>query len=75
MNGGRGSLHYTHMRRVQLLLGLGLAAGCVTNLPPTNTEYLQIHWAPTFEKAQEVALAERKPLLVCLVAGQLAGEC
>lgn len=63
------------MRRLAALLGLGLAAGCVTNLPPTNFEYLQIHWAPTFEKAQAVSLAERKPLLVCMVAGQLAGEC
>jgi hypothetical protein len=63
------------MRHLTAILGLGLAAGCVTNLPPNNIEYLQIHWAPDFEKAQGVALAERKPLLVCLIAGQLAGEC
>ncbi len=63
------------MHRLAAALGLGLAAGCVTHLPPSNIEYLQIHWAPSFEKAQAVARAERKPLLVCLVAGQLAGEC
>jgi hypothetical protein len=62
------------MKRVSLLPALALA-GCLTHLPPVSQKHLDIHWAASFDAAQVRAVAERKPLLVCLVAGEIAGPC
>jgi hypothetical protein len=52
-----------------------VAAGCITHLPPRTTTHLQIHWQPDYETAQHQAQAAGKPLLVLLVAGEIAGPC
>lgn len=62
------------MRPALALPALALA-GCLTHLPPVSEKHLEIRWAPSFPAAQARAIAERKPLLVCLVAGEIAGPC
>ena len=63
------------MSRLAVALAL-VGTGCVTHLPPVgNRDYLKIQWAESFESAQARANAERKPLVVTLVAGQLDGPC
>ena len=56
-------------------LGLFTVAGCITHLPPRTTTHLGIHWQPDYASAQRAAEAAHKPLLVLLVAGEIAGPC
>jgi hypothetical protein len=51
------------------------AAGCITHLPPRTTTHLQVHWQPDYESARRAAERMGKPLLVLLVAGEIAGLC
>ncbi|MHB8420816.1 MAG: hypothetical protein ACYDCL_22300 [Myxococcales bacterium] len=60
--------------RLAAVAALALA-GCLTHLHPLGQKQLDIHWATSFAAAQARAIAERKPMLICLVAGQLAGPC
>lgn len=52
-----------------------LLSGCLTHLPPAGHTHMQIHWAAGYEAAAREAAAHQKPLLVCLVAGELDGLC
>jgi hypothetical protein len=61
--------------RATLALAALAFTGCITHLPPLGTRHLDIHWRPGFAAAQAEATATRKPLLVLLVAGELAGPC
>ena len=51
------------------------ASACITHLPPRTTTHLQIHWQPDYASAQRAAATAGKPLLVLLVAGEIAGPC
>jgi hypothetical protein len=63
------------MERFGVALSLVLSTGCITHLRPVGHDYLRVNWAPNFEAAQARATEERKPLLVCLVSGELDGPC
>ena len=52
-----------------------LLAGCLTHLPPAGKTHLQIHWQPDYAAAQREAQGTGKPMLVCLIAGEIAGLC
>jgi len=55
------------------VLALG---GCVTHVPTVaSLRHREIQWAPSFAEAQAQAQAQGKPILACLVAGQLNGPC
>jgi hypothetical protein len=53
----------------------GGATGCITHLPPRTTTHLRIHWQPSFDAARDEAMRAHKPLLVLLIAGEIAGPC
>jgi hypothetical protein len=57
------------------LLPFLFVTGCLSHLPPRSTAHLQIHWAADFEAAQKEAQATGRPILACLVAGEIAGLC
>jgi hypothetical protein len=53
-----------------------LASGCFpTHLPPSSHEHMQIHWTAGWKDAAREAAARDKPILVCLVAGEINGLC
>ena len=56
-------------------LALFLFAGCITHLPPRTTLHRQIRWAANFDAAVAQATREGKPIVACLVAGELDGPC
>lgn len=49
--------------------------GCLSHMPPASLEHMQIHWAADYESAAREAAAHDKPMLVCLIAGQIDGLC
>ncbi len=57
------------------LATLVAAAGCITHLLPRTTTHLGIHWQPGWDAARAEAERAHKPLLVLLVAGEIAGPC
>ena len=50
-------------------------SGCLSHLPVRSTEHLQIHWAANFDAARSEAMARQKPILACLIAGEINGLC
>lgn len=61
-----------------LFATLLFVSGCLTHVPPNalaEKRYLEVAWAPGFDTARERAMADDKPMLVMLVAGQLDGVC
>jgi hypothetical protein len=62
------------MAAIASLLSL-LVSGCLTHMPPVGDRHMKIHWAPDWEVAARQAAAEGKPVLVCLVAGEITGLC
>jgi hypothetical protein len=64
------------MRALCLAVAAAALTGCLTHLPPkASLEHMQIHWASDFASAQVRAEEEGKPVLACLVAGQIDGLC
>ena len=49
--------------------------GCLSHMPPVSLKHMSVHWAESFDAAQSRARAENKPILVCLVAGEISGLC
>ncbi len=62
------------MRALSLFLLLSLA-GCLSHLPVRTTTHLGIHWSPDYASAQREATRLQRPMLVCLIAGQIDGAC
>ena len=60
---------------MRLALCALLLAGCITHLPVRTREHLTIHWAHGFDDAQREARALDRPILMCLVAGEIDGPC
>ena len=56
-------------------LAVLLLSGCLSHLPPAGHTHMQVHWAPGYSAAAHEAQARGKPLLICLVAGELDGLC
>ena len=52
-----------------------LLAGCITHLPLRTQDHLRMRWAPSFEAAVAEAQRTGKPILACLIAGQIDGLC
>jgi hypothetical protein len=68
------------MTRLAALLGLtlvlALSSGCTTHMPLDGEPvHLAIRWRPSFEKAVDVALAAKKPVLLVCAAGEKTGFC
>ena len=64
------------MRRLAFLLAVPLLAGCLTHLPPPRSHcQMRVRWAKDFDAAQARALAENKPIVAVLAAGELDGPC
>jgi hypothetical protein len=62
--------------RRALALGLLLATGCITHLPPpVQHKQMHIGWTRDFDEAQQRAAREGKPVLAVLAAGELDGLC
>lgn len=60
---------------MRLAVATLLLAGCITHLPVRTREHLGIPWARDFADAQQKAQAAGKPILMCLVAGEIDGPC
>lgn len=53
-----------------------LLAGCLAHMPADpDPAHLPIGWRPGFDEAARHAAESRRPLLVCLVAGDLLDSC
>lgn len=63
------------MRAALALWPLALA-GCLAHMPAdSDPAHLHIRWRPDFEDAARQAACSRRPLLVCLVGGDLLDSC
>lgn len=63
------------MKRFAVLLPAFLA-GCLSHLPPDgDPQHLQIPWSTNFEASQREAQRSGKPMLVCIIAGDLTKRC
>ena len=63
------------MRSGLAILPLALA-GCLAHMPADpDPVHLHIRWRPGFEEAARQAGESGRPLLVCLVAGDLRESC
>jgi hypothetical protein len=50
--------------------------GCPpSHLPVRTTEHLSLPWARTFDDAVAEARRSNRPVLACLIAGQIDGLC
>ncbi len=65
----------TFARAAVFVIAALSVAGCITHLPPRGLTHLQIHWQPSYDAALAEAGRAHKPLLVLLIAGELAGPC
>lgn len=64
------------IRSFVLALALLVTTGCLTHVPVSPAmPHLGIHWVNGFGPARAKALAEGKPLLVILAAGERDGLC
>ena len=61
--------------RSSLVVCALFAGGCLSHLPPARHEHMRIQWQPSFAAAQARAQRENRPILACLVAGELDGWC
>ena len=51
-------------------------AGCLAHMPAdADPVHLRIRWRPNFEEAAREAACSNRPLLVCLVAGNILDSC
>ena len=50
-------------------------SGCITHLGVRTRDHLRIAWSSGWDDAQARAEREHKPILMCLVAGQIDGPC
>lgn len=59
------------------LAGLALLmSGCLSHMPTdTNPVHLRIAWAHDFAAAKESANATHKPILACMVGGDILDQC
>ncbi|HEX7897984.1 MAG TPA: hypothetical protein VF950_09510 [Planctomycetota bacterium] len=63
------------MRTALAFLPLALA-GCLAHMPAdADPVHLHIRWRSGFEEAARQAAASGKPLLACLVAGNIQDSC
>jgi hypothetical protein len=52
------------------------AIGCFpTHIPPAGHQHMQVRWAASYRAAADEAQRTNKPMLVCLVAGEVDGPC
>jgi hypothetical protein len=49
--------------------------GCLTHMPLRTREHLSIHWATNWDPAVAEAQASNRPILMCLIAGEIDGPC
>jgi len=63
------------MRTALAILPMALA-GCLAHMPAdSDPRHLHIRWRSDFEEAARQAAESERPLLVCLVAGDLLDSC
>ena len=63
------------MKLALTVLPLALA-GCLAHMPPDKEPaHLRVEWRVGFEEAAREAAALKRPLLLCLVGGDLKDDC
>ena len=63
------------MRAAPAVIACTFAAGCLSHMPVNKLTHMQIHWWPSYEAAAAEAQRTQKPILACLVAGQIDSWC
>ncbi|MSP60068.1 MAG: hypothetical protein EXR72_06940 [Myxococcales bacterium] len=63
------------MRSLILCAASLLLSGCLSHLPPVKHTHRGIHWAADFDAAMREAARTDRPILACLVAGEVDGFC
>ena len=49
--------------------------GCLSHLPPAGHKHMEVRWEASFEAASARAAREGKPIVACLIAGEVDGLC
>jgi hypothetical protein len=62
-------------RALVAVIACTLAAGCLSHMPLDKRTHLQIRWSANWEAAAAEAQRTHKPILACLVAGEIDGLC
>jgi len=63
------------MKRIHAVLPL-LMAGCLTHMPfDSDPVHLHINWHASYEDAERAAVTSRRPVLLCLIAGDIVEHC
>ena len=67
------------MRRVALAAAATLPlllTGCLTHMrAPEEARHMEVAWRPSLTAAQREAAAADKPVLLCMIAGEVDGLC
>ena len=53
-----------------------LLTGCLTHMrAPDEARHMEVDWRPDLRSAQSEARQTQKPVLLCMVAGEVDGLC
>jgi len=63
------------LKPTSLILASLLLGGCLSHMPPARHDHMRIHWARDFDAATREARRTNRPILACLVAGEIDGLC
>jgi hypothetical protein len=63
------------MKKIHAFLPL-VMAGCLTHMPADGDPvHLHINWHASYEEAERAAATSKRPVLVCLIAGDIIEKC
>ncbi len=57
-------------------IALTMIIGCLSHVAPdSQPDHLQLAWAPDFGAAVKRAADEKRPILLCMIAGDVEKRC
>ena len=62
------------MRALAVVAVMSLT-GCLSHLPPAGHKHMEVRWEANYEAAAARAQREGKPIVACLIAGEIDGLC